>query len=399
MVRVHRLFSQLLGVILVATIAASGAFAKPIVSDVRIGVHSGATRVVLDLDGEVAYTIFTLPQPYRVIVDLPEVEWRMSTTPAMRGVIQRFRYGLFQPGMSRLVLDVATPSVVERAFTLKPTADFGYRLVIDLRAVSAEEFGRQARLTPPPKPQPPAPTAGPPPPTGGKPLIVIDAGHGGVDPGTISAAGTREKRLTLLAAIELKRQLEASGHYRVLLTRSNDVFVPLAGRVAIAHNARADLFISLHADSMANKKVRGASVYTLSEKSYDAESAALAARENKSDVLAGIDLVSGAYDADVTDILIDLARRETMEFSAQFSKVLIPELGKSTKLLRKTHRFAGFRVLKAPEVPSVLVELGYLSNREDERALRDPITRAGLMTAIASAIDLFFVERKSASRS
>ena len=397
----QRFFSHLLGVILVATIAASGAFAKPVVSDVRIGVHSGATRVVLDLDGEVAYTIFTLPQPYRVIVDLPEVEWRMSTTPAMRGVIQRFRYGLFQPGMSRLVLDVATPSVVERAFTLKPTADFGYRLVIDLRAVSAEEFGRQARLTPPPQPQPqpPAPTASPTPLIGGKPLIVVDAGHGGVDPGTISAAGTREKRLTLLAAIELKRQLEASGHYRVLLTRSSDIFVPLAGRVAIAHNARADLFISLHADSMANKKVRGASIYTLSEKSYDAESAALAARENKSDVLAGIDLESGAYDADVTYILIDLARRETMEYSAQFSKVLITELGKSTKLLRKTHRFAGFRVLKAPEVPSVLVELGYLSNREDERALRDPITRAGLMTAIARAIDRFFVERKSASRS
>ena len=397
----QRFFSHLLGVILVATIAASGAFAKPVVSDVRIGVHSGATRVVLDLDGEVAYTIFTLPQPYRVIVDLPEVEWRMSTTPAMRGVIQRFRYGLFQPGMSRLVLDVATPSVVERAFTLKPTADFGYRLVIDLRAVSAEEFGRQARLTPPPQPQPqpPAPTASPTPLIGGKPLIVVDAGHGGVDPGTISAAGTREKRLTLLAAIELKRQLEASGHYRVLLTRSSDIFVPLAGRVAIAHNARADLFISLHADSMANKKVRGASIYTLSEKSYDAESAALAARENKSDVLAGIDLESGAYDADVTYILIDLARRETMEYSAQFSKVLITELGKSTKLLRKTHRFAGFRVLKAPEVPSVLVELGYLSNGEDERALRDPITRAGLMTAIARAIDRFFVERKSASRS
>ena len=394
----QRFFSHLLGVILFATIAASGAFAKPVVSDVRIGVHSGATRVVLDLDGEVAYTIFTLPQPYRVIVDLPEVDWRMSTTPAMRGVIQRFRYGLFQPGMSRLVLDVATPSVVERAFTLKPTADFGYRLVIDLRAVSAEEFGLQARLTPPPKPQQPAPTASPPPPTGGKPLIVV-AGHGGVDPGTISASGTREKRLTLLAAIELKRQLEASGHYRVLLTRSSDIFVPLAGRVAIAHNARADLFISLHADSMANTKVRGASVYTLSEKSYDAESAALAARENKSDVLAGIGLVSGAYDEDVTNILIDLARRETMEFSAQFSKVLIPELGKSTKLLRKTHRFAGFRVLKAPDVPSVLVELGYLSNREDERALRDPTTRAGLMTAIARAIDRFFVERKSASRS
>ena len=399
MIRVQRFFGHILGVILGATIVANGALAKPVVSDVRIGVHNGATRVVLDLDGEVAYTIFTLPQPYRVIVDLPEVDWRMNATPATRGVIQRFRYGLFQPGMSRLVLDVATPSVVERAFTLKPTADFGYRLVIDLRAVSAEEFGLQARLTPPPKPQQPAPTASPPPPNGGKPLIVVDAGHGGVDPGTISASGTREKRLTLLAAIELKRQLEASGHYRVLLTRSNDVFVPLAGRVAIAHNARADLFISLHADSMANKKVRGASVYTLSEKSYDAESAALAARENKSDVLAGIDLVSGAYDADVTDILIDLARRETMEFSAQFSKVLISELGKSTKLLRKTHRFAGFRVLKAPEVPSVLVELGYLSNREDERALRDPITRAGLMTAIARAIDRFFVERKSASRS
>ena len=398
MVRVQRFLGHLLGVMLVATIAAGGAFAKPVVSDVRIGVHSDATRIVLDLDREVSYTIFTLPQPYRVIVDLPEVDWRLSGAPAARGLVQRFRYGLFQPGMSRLVLDVARPSVVERAFTLKPTADFGYRLVIDLRAVTAEEFGRQAQLTPPPAPQQQAPAASLPS-NGGKPLIVVDAGHGGVDPGTIGASGAREKRITLLAAIELKRQLEASGRYRVLLTRSNDVFVSLARRVAIAHNARAALFISLHADSIANKKVRGASVYTLSAKAYDAESAALAARENKSDVLAGIDLVAGAYDQDVTDILIDLARRETMEYSAQFSKALIPELGTSTKLLRKTHRFAGFRVLKAPHVPSVLVELGYLSNRRDEQVLRDPITRAGLMTAIVRAIDRFFVERKSASRS
>ncbi len=376
--------------------------AKPAVTGLRLGVHTDITRVVLDLTGNLAYTVFTLPAPYRVVIDLPEVEWRMpaKSVPAGRGVVERLRYGLFQPGTSRLVLDVASPVTVRKMFMLRPTANFGYRLVLDLAAVSAEEFRRQdrssagaqaqtARLPPPPQPVPER---------RGRRVIVIDPGHGGVDPGTSGASGTHEKRITLAAARELKRQLEATGRYAVVMTRTRDVFVRLHQRVQVARNAKADLLISLHADAIANKRVRGATVYTLSEKSSDAEAAELAAKENKSDIIAGIDLASEAYGDDVTNILIDLAQRETMNFSAEFANLLIPELGKEGRLLRKTHRFAGFRVLKAPDVPSVLVEMGYVSNRKDERMLRDPARRRDLMRAIVRAVDRYFALRKSADR-
>ncbi|MFQ5958165.1 MAG: N-acetylmuramoyl-L-alanine amidase [Alphaproteobacteria bacterium] len=376
--------------------------AKPAVTGLRLGVHTDVTRVVLDLTGSLDYTVFTLPDPYRVVIDLPEVEWRMpaKTIPAGRGVVQRLRYGLFQPGTSRLVLDVAAPVAVRKMFILRPTADFGYRLVLDLAAVTAEEFRRQgrpspavqtqtARLPPPPQPVPER---------RGRQVIVVDAGHGGVDPGTVGASGTYEKTITLAAARELKRQLEATGRYAVVMTRTRDVFVRLRQRVEVARNAKADLFVSLHADAIANKRVRGATVYTLSEKSSDTEAAELAAKENKSDIIAGIDLASEAYGDDVTNILIDLAQRETMNFSAEFANLLIPELGKEGRLLRKTHRFAGFRVLKAPDVPSVLVEMGYVSNRKDERMLRDPARRRDLMRAVVRAIDRYFARRRSAGR-
>ena len=172
----------------------------------------------------------------------------------------------------------------------------------------------------------------------------------------------------------------------------------LTERVEIARRANAELFISLHADAIANNAVRGATIYTLSEKSSDAEAAELAAKENKSDVIAGIDLSAEAYGEDVTKILIDLMQRETMNFSARFAAVLIPEIAKEARLLRKTHRFAGFRVLKAPDVPSVLVEMGYMSNRKDERMLKDRAQRRKLMGAVLRAIDRYFADRTSARR-
>jgi N-acetylmuramoyl-L-alanine amidase len=379
-------------------VASSATWAKPVVTGIRIGVHPGATRVVLDLTEDARHTIFTLPNPYRVVIDLPEVEWRLARPAPLdaRGLVLRFRYGLFQPGTSRVVLDLGGPALVRKTFMLRPMANFGYRLVLDLSPVSAEQYSLQAQPPPrAPEPPPLPPEAAPRGP--GKLVVVVDPGHGGVDPGTIGVSGIHEKHIALQAGLELRRQLEASGKYTVVMTRDQDVFVRLERRVAVARAAGADLFISLHADSIAKKHTRGATVYTLSEQASDQEAAALAAKENTADVIAGIDLTAEAYGEDVTKILIDLAQRKTMNISAEFAGGLISELGKATRLLRETHRFAGFRVLKAPDVPSALVELGYLSNRDDERILRDPNHRRGLMRAIVRAVDRFFATRQAAS--
>ena len=370
------------------------------VTGIRLGEQDYGTRVVLDITGDVDHSIFTLPDPYRVVIDLPEIEWRLpgKTLSVGRGLVQRFRYGLFRPGVSRIVLDVSGPVAVKRIFILQPTADFSYRLVLDLEPVSSDSFSRQAKLTPPSE----TPEAAPPPEpvpeskpgtTDGKPLIVLDPGHGGVDPGTTGLSGGYEKSITLAFALELKRQIAASGRYRVMLTRERDVFVELRKRVEFARVNGADLFISLHADAIANRRISGAAVYTLSEKASDAEAEELAARENKSDVIAGVNLVGEGYDEDVANILIDLARRETMNHSAEFAALIIPELGKQISLLRKTHRYAGFRVLKAPDVPSVLIEMGYLSNPKDEARLLDATHRRKLMSAVVDALDNYFNAR------
>jgi N-acetylmuramoyl-L-alanine amidase len=182
------------------------------------------------------------------------------------------------------------------------------------------------------------------------------------------------------------------GRQRVLLTRSRDVFIPLRRRVAIARAAGADLFVSIHADSTANHKVRGGGIYTLSENSSDEETAALAAKENRSDVIAGVNL--SGHDDEVASILIDLTQRETMNYSAHFASALVPELRQLIHMRRKPHRFAGFRVLKAPDVPSVLVELGYLSNRRDEKMLTSAKSRAAIATAIARAVNNYFKNPK-----
>jgi N-acetylmuramoyl-L-alanine amidase len=220
-----------------------------------------------------------------------------------------------------------------------------------------------------------------------KPLIVIDPGHGGIDPGALGN-GTKEKTITLAVAKALQKELEATGRFRAVLTRDKDVFLPLRDRFRVARENGAELFISLHADSHANAKTRGASVYTLSEKASDAEAAALAAKENKSDVIAGVDLTHES--AVVSGILIDLAQRETINLSARFAKVLVGALKNDTLMLGNSHRFAGFAVLKAPDVPSVLLEMGYISSDEDQQLLTSKKHQRKLAKAITKAIGAFF---------
>lgn len=227
--------------------------------------------------------------------------------------------------------------------------------------------------------------------------MVIDPGHGGVDPGTIGVSGTEEKEITLAAAKELKRQLEIGGRYKAVLTRDSDIFLPLRERVQIARNAHAQLFISLHADSIGTRSFSGSSVYTLSEKASDAETAALAARENKADVIAGADLSD--YPGEVAGILIDLAQRETKNDSIKYARLLTGQLDRNGHVLEHGLRAAGFAVLKAPDVPSVLLEMGYLSNPKEERELRDPRYRAKLMAAVKRATDAYFAERDRPAKS
>jgi N-acetylmuramoyl-L-alanine amidase len=225
------------------------------------------------------------------------------------------------------------------------------------------------------------------------PMVVIDAGHGGVDPGTIGPNNTQEKDVVLEYAKALKAKLLQTKRYRVLLTRSDDEFIMLRKRVEIARKAGASLFISLHADSAEEALARGLSVYTVSEKASDKEAAALAARENKSDIIGGMDLSDER--PDVADILISLAQRETKNNSATFADLLVIKLGDKVRLLPNSHRFAGFAVLKAPDIPSVLIEVGFLSHPQEEKELKTKQYRDKVIDGIASGIDMFFRKKSS----
>ena len=392
----------------------------PEVTAARIGLRDKVTRFVLVLSEPVPFETFTLADPYRLVIDLAEVTWRLPAELGGRGAgsVSGFRYGLFRPGSSRVVLDLRAPIRVKSAYVLPAGDSRTHRLVVDMEETSAEAF--QAALKPPNGPPSPAKAAESPSPAkaaengaqrsseamavlierpkpGGRRILVLDPGHGGVDPGAVGAAGTQEKALTLAIAEELKRQLAADPRYQVVLTRESDVFMRLTERVATARTAGAHLFISLHADTLSSAQVRGASVYTLSERGSDQAAEVLAAKENRADVIAGVDVSN--YNPDVTSILIDLSQRESKNDAARFANMLIDEMGKDTTVLHKTHRFAAFAVLKAPDVPSVLVELGYLSNRREERELGSSRHRAKLAAAIRRAVDAYFSYQDALTRS
>jgi len=379
--------------------------AKPLASDVRIGVHDGYTRFVIDLSEAVSWRVFTLTDPYRLVIDLPELVWNLPSElpPAKKGLIGALRYGLFAPGQSRVVLDLSGPAGVREVALLPPNETGRHRLFVDLEPVSEAAFdapeARAVLDSPVPLPDVSGliATAPVPQPAGDqRPLVVIDAGHGGIDPGATGVSGIYEKKLVLDYALALKDALQDSGRYRVLLTRESDLFIPLRDRYAIAERAEADLFISLHANAHAQSSIRGASVFTLSEKGADsdAEAAALAAKENAADALAGV-----AEADDVALILGDLMRRETMNLSKAFANRLVTDIGQEAVLLRNTHRFANFTVLRSPTVPSVLIEVGYLSNDEEEELLRTKAHRELLAAAMLRAIDSYFVWQEALNRS
>jgi N-acetylmuramoyl-L-alanine amidase len=393
--------------VLLAALVAAGplAWAKPAVTDVRLGAHADKTRFVLDLDEEPAYRAFTLPDPFRVVIDLPALDWALGPDKMSRGggLVDSLRFGLFAPGTSRVVLDVNRPVAIKQIFVLpgRGSGEGGHRLVVDLVPVSRDAYFAGSRepilsRAPMPRTQTAIPQAPARPAADKRPAIVLDPGHGGVDPGATGRSGIYEKALVLDYAKEIARQLEASGRYRVHMTREDDVFIRLRDRVARAQELEADLFVSLHANTNPSRKLRGASVYTLSENASDAEAAALAAKENKADMIAGIDL-SDQTEV-VSKILIDLAQRETMNQSKTYANMLVGEMATAGRVLRNTHRSAGFAVLKSPVVPSVLVELGYMSNKEEERLLRSEAYRRKLSAALVRAIDDYFTWQQNARR-
>ena len=392
----------------------------------RLHDHVTHTRVVLELSDGVGFSVFQLTQPFRTVIDLPEIDWTLLDLgdASKGGLVQDLRYGLFQPGQSRVVLDLGRPANVNRAFALPPTATTPWRLVIDLKPVSETAFIGQAGSSkriliaradgslgqPRTLEVPVLNTAGRP--TDGKflvperkpkirrldrkPVIAIDPGHGGVDPGAIGISGVKEKDITLAAARQLKSLLERPGRYKVVLTRTRDVSLGLRQRISISRRASADVFISMHADSVGRPNVKGLSVYTLSETASDREAGKLAEKENKADLIIGMDLTNES--TDVRNILIDLAQRESMNLGAHLAAKLIAQLKREVTLLRNTHRFAGFAVLKAPDVPSVLLEMGYLSNRQEEKALKQKAYRQKLVVAIARALDDYFADTNIVSR-
>ena len=390
------------------------ASAAPVVVDARIGEHGDRTRFVIEVSDPVQLRVFTLTNPGRVVIDLPEVLWRLQNAerPGGNGAVKSYRYGPFRPGNSRFVIDLNSPVSVGMPMVLPPADGFGYRIVLDLFATTQEQFDASAgwpadlraretavesvavaqaptanMAVPTPQPSPTAPPA--------KRIVVIDPGHGGIDTGTTGINGMQEKDFVLDEGLRLGRALAKHG-YEVHYTRNTDIFIPLTERVAISRADHADLFISLHADSNTNSGVNGLSVYTLSERGSDSEAAALARKENQSDIVAGVDL--SQQDSPVASILIDLAQRDTINRSTRFAMAALAQLLRATDILpREPHRSAAFVVLKAPDVPAVLIELGYLSNPQDAGQMRNDGWRNRVAEAISAAVDRHFAPETAAA--
>lgn len=371
----------------------------PVATEARLLGDETRTRFVADLTRTIDLAAFTLADPYRVVIDVPQLTFRLpaKTGETGRGLVKAFRFGLVMQGGSRIVLDATGPVRVDKAFVLDPVDGQPARLVVDLVAIDRDSFlrnlaienhSRRASAAPGRGERDPAAKSADP-----RPLVMIDPGHGGLDSGTIAPSGETEKAIVLDFAHKLRDKLEKTGKYRVAMTRTDDHFVPLGERVRMARTAQAALLISIHADALAHRDSdgHGASVYTLSETATDAEAARLAEMENRADVIAGVDLTTEPDD--VADILIELAQRETKAFSMHFARTLVGEFKTSARLHRHPLRSAGFRVLKAPDVPSVLIELGYVTNPQDLKLLTSDSWRARAAESMVQAVQTFFTTR------
>ncbi len=370
---------------LLAPVAAAQPGAR--ILGLRIGNDPETTRIVIDSDTPLKYKVFSLAAgTERIIIDLPKVRWSIdgltaeSGNGAGGGLVAGYRYAHNTATTSRLVLDLAGPALVNRDFVIGPSGNEpNYRIVMDLKAASHQIFAKKAAADlSKPHTAPHRQVR--------KPLVVVDAGHGGKDPGTISPNKTMEKDITLAAAIALRDALLQTNRYDVSLTRDTDVFLELEDRVTRARDLGADLFVSLHADAVGKATTRGASVYTLSP---EGEKRVETARQ-KHDWVLSVE-TDHSRPKEVNQILADLVQRETKNQSARFAQMLVPALERAGwPALTNTHRKRGFYVLLSPDVPAILLEMGFLTNAEDEKMLKSHSHRKRLVAGVVSAIDEFF---------
>ncbi len=380
-----------------ALMAAGQATLRP-----EIGGDDQHTRYVAFLSKGADYRIFSIGDPYRIVIDLPEAG--IQVPAGSHGLVLSSRSGLVAAGKSRIVIDLAEPALVEKSALLPPENGLPARLVIELLKSTHKAFLAQSNAPPPPLAEKSAPKKDP---GDSRPLIVIDPGHGGIDAGALGrATGTPEKDVTLEFCKTLKEKLEETGKYRVSATRSTDVFVPLDGRAQMASESTADLLISVHADALDAKRlgiksvqeVRGGTIYTLSETASDEQARILAMNENKADLKAGVgneQALPPAITAEINSILSDLESRGKQNRSLALAHYLIEHLKEKMKFNIRPQRSANLRVLKAAGVPAVLIELGYLSNTEDEKLLTSPDWRQATAAALAAAVNDFMSDRQA----
>jgi N-acetylmuramoyl-L-alanine amidase len=386
-----------LALLVILAVIAGAAAENLDAKDFKMAGDATQMRVVMRFDAEPDLRWLLLRGPHRLVIELPKTRFAFEPKSVKpRGLIRNVSYGDAGGGRSRVILSTKGPFTVDHAEVVANEDGQGYRLAIDIAAAEERRFeaalADQAATTGATVAVSKGSRVGASVYNPAKRFtIVIDPGHGGIDSGALGVNGTVEKSITLAFALELKAKLLAEGRYDVQLTRTTDEFLRLDDRVRIARQNGADLLISIHADTINLKGIRGATVYTVSDKASDAEAQALADRENLADQLAGIEIQDENHE--VADILVDLIRRETHAFSIRFARTLVGQLSDTVGLINNPHRFAGFRVLKAPDVPSVLVELGYLSNAKDEEQLRSPEWRGRAVTSISNAISEFAVAK------
>ena len=368
------------------------------ITGARVVGDNKSTRFIADVSKSIPYKISLLSNPYRVVIDIPQVGFEIAENRPSngRGLVSDYRYGLFSPGKSRIVLDVLNPVQVNESILIPPIEGQPARLVVNLIGTSREEFSEgivdstfrpeiatkheetfnnqrdisESNIN-------------------NLPVIVIDPGHGGIDNGTKGVNGILEKNVVLDFAKILQTKISSGEEYYAYLTRADDRFLTLSERVEFARERDADLFISLHADSVPQSEVRGATVYTLSEQASDSLTAQLAIKENQSDLIAGVDLNDNS--TEVTEILFDLAKRESINFSRKYSQFLVKKLASvAIETSKNPHRSGGFQVLSTPGIPSVLLELGYLSNEKDRELLTSLQWLERSADAVIASLNLYF---------
>ncbi len=375
--------------LLLACALAMFAFASvPAAADVRASAAAfsatgDVTRFVLEMDGETTHRVFVVDEPARMVIDFEGLSFELEEAVGGAGLVGDWRYGPLGPDTSRIVFDLDQPALLARDFFLPALAGRPARLVLDLKRVSQARFAAAARnaVADLNAPLPDVDRSD-------DVVVVLDPGHGGIDPGAVARDGSLEKDLALIFANRVRERLEEVDGMTVHLTRTDDRFLSLNRRIRIARAYGADLFVSIHADSAPQDYVEGATVYTLSERPSDAQAAALAARENLADRVSGA--VEPDLQEDVSGILADLMRRETKTFSLSFADLAVKALGPVMKMNSNPHRYARFRVLMAHDVPSVLLELGYLTNDDDARRLADANWQEDAAIALRDAVADFF---------